>query len=107
MKRKVTIPLLALASVVFCGAELTQTLKDSNAGFFSAFLASFMLILGSEVGDKTFFIAAIMSMRNSHTLVFAGAISALVLMTVLSAGMGMWQILVHLPSFRGAFTCVS
>ena len=89
MMRKVTIPLLMLASGVFCSVDVTQTAKDSNSGFFSAFLASFMLILGSEVGDKTFFIAAIMSMRNSHTLVFAGAISALVLMTVLSAGMGM------------------
>ena len=30
-----------------------------GAGFFPAFIASFLLILGSEVGDKTFFIAVI------------------------------------------------
>ena len=38
----------------------------------------------SELGDKTFFIAAILAMRHSRLLVFGGAISALGLMTVLS-----------------------
>ena len=38
----------------------------------------------SELGDKTFFIAAILAMRHSRMLVFAGAIAALGLMTVLS-----------------------
>ena len=38
----------------------------------------------SELGDKTFFIAAILAMRHSRMLVFGGAIAALGLMTVLS-----------------------
>ncbi|EFA02700.1 putative divalent cation/proton antiporter TMEM165 [Tribolium castaneum] len=59
-----------------------------NFGFIHAFVASFSVILVSEIGDKTFFIAAIMAMRHPRTTVFAGAISALALMTVLSALFG-------------------
>lgn len=39
----------------------TQTPK-TNLGFIHAFIASFSVIIVSEIGDKTFFIAAIMSM---------------------------------------------
>jgi putative Ca2+/H+ antiporter (TMEM165/GDT1 family) len=46
------------------------------------------MILISEIGDKTFFIAAIMAMRNPRGVVFAGAIGALAVMTVLSAALG-------------------
>lgn len=42
----------------------------------------------SEVGDKTFFIAALLSMRHGPGLVFAGALSALAGMTVLSVAVG-------------------
>ena len=38
-----------------------QTPK-TNLGFIHAFIASFSVIIVSEIGDKTFFIAAIMSM---------------------------------------------
>lgn len=54
-----------------------------------AFIASFSVIIVSELGDKTFFIAAIMAMRHPRLTVFAGAIAALALMTVLSAVFGM------------------
>ncbi|CAK0783390.1 hypothetical protein CVIRNUC_006589 [Coccomyxa viridis] len=53
-----------------------------------AFLKSWGMILLSEIGDKTFFIAAIMAMKNSRRVVFAGALGALAAMTVLSAVMG-------------------
>lgn len=56
--------------------------------FASAFLASTSMIIVSEFGDKTFFIAAIMAMRNSRLEVFSSAIAALALMTILSAAMG-------------------
>lgn len=58
-------------------------------GFVHAFVASFSVIIVSELGDKTFFIAAIMAMRHPRLTVFAGAIGALALMTVLSAVFGM------------------
>jgi len=56
--------------------------------FVSAFVASISMILVSEFGDKTFFIAAILAMKNNRWEVFSAAIAALALMTVLSAGMG-------------------
>lgn len=46
------------------------------------------VILASEIGDKTFFIAAVLAMRNPRLTVFAGAIGALATMTVLSAALG-------------------
>lgn len=55
-----------------------------SLGFVHAFIASISVIIVSELGDKTFFIAAIMAMRHSRITVFTGAISALALMTVLS-----------------------
>jgi len=61
---------------------------DSTLSFWHAFVASISVILVSEIGDKTFFIAAIMAMRHSRVTVFAGALSALFLMTVLSATLG-------------------
>jgi Ca2+/H+ antiporter, TMEM165/GDT1 family len=46
--------------------EIMTTLEPpkagSNLGFIHAFIASFSVIIVSEIGDKTFFIAAIMSM---------------------------------------------
>lgn len=54
----------------------------------TAFTAGLLLITVSELGDKTFFIAAILAMRHSRRLVFAGAIAALAAMTVLSVLLG-------------------
>lgn len=52
------------------------------------FMLSFLMIIVSEVGDKTFLIAAIMAMKHSRLVVFAGAFSSLFLMSVLSAFLG-------------------
>jgi putative Ca2+/H+ antiporter (TMEM165/GDT1 family) len=57
-------------------------------GFIEGFLKSWGVILASEIGDKTFFIAAIMAMRHARLTVFAGAMAALAAMTVLSAALG-------------------
>ena len=46
------------------------------------------MILFSEVGDKTFLVAALMAMRHDRKTVFSAAFSALVTMTVLSAVLG-------------------
>ncbi|AFY53858.1 putative membrane protein [Rivularia sp. PCC 7116] len=54
----------------------------------TAFISGFLLITVSEIGDKTFFIAMILAMQHSRRLVFAGAISALAAMTMLSVGVG-------------------
>jgi len=71
--------------------------SSGNAGgLFAAFTSSFLMILTSEIGDKTFFIAAIMSMTHNRVTVFSGAICALAVMTILSAAMG-WTIPNLLP----------
>ncbi|KAK9919250.1 hypothetical protein M0R45_027859 [Rubus argutus] len=61
---------------------------DSGLGIFDAFVASFSMILVSEIGDETFIIAALMAMRHPKSIVLSGALSALVVMTVLSTGLG-------------------
>ena len=62
--------------------------KSIDYGFIHAFVASISVIIVSELGDKTFFIAAIMAMRHPRLTVFSGAIAALGLMTVLSVFLG-------------------
>lgn len=66
----------------------TANTKVADVSFLHAFIASISVILVSEIGDKTFFIAAIMSMTNPRLIVFLGAILALVIMTILSAVFG-------------------
>lgn len=46
------------------------------------------MILFSEIGDKTFLVAALMAMKHDRMVVFTAALSALVAMTVLSAMLG-------------------
>jgi len=46
------------------------------------------MILVSEVGDKTFLVAALMAMKHDRMVVFSAAFSALITMTVLSAVLG-------------------
>lgn len=61
-----------------------EEVSISDLGFTHAFIAALSVIIVSELGDKTFFIAAIMAMRHSRLVVFAGAILALIVMTILS-----------------------
>ena len=42
----------------------------------------------SEIGDKTFFIAALLAMRRGRAIVMAGAVAALALMTGISVALG-------------------
>ncbi|CEG41776.1 uncharacterized protein PHALS_12105 [Plasmopara halstedii] len=56
--------------------------------FWSGFVSGILTIWATEIGDKTFFIAAILSMKQDRIVVFAGAIGALIVMTVLSVAMG-------------------
>lgn len=64
---------------------------DADAGVvqpFHSLILAFTMIIFSEIGDKTFLVAALMAMRHPRLLVFSAAFSALVVMTVLSAVMG-------------------
>ena len=78
-----------------CHCTITNALKhrsESAAGLLGdnqireGFVSGFLLILFSELGDKTFFIAVLLAVkyRQSQGLVFAGAFGALAAMTVIS-----------------------
>jgi len=55
---------------------------------FKTLFQSFSMIIVSEIGDKTFLIAAILAMRHPRMVVFAGALGSLIVMSILSAAMG-------------------
>ncbi|SMN19596.1 similar to Saccharomyces cerevisiae YBR187W GDT1 Putative protein of unknown function [Maudiozyma saulgeensis] len=55
---------------------------------FNSFLMSTSMIIFSEIGDKTFLISALMSMRHPRWLVFTASSSSLAIMTILSGLLG-------------------
>ncbi|VVA94507.1 unnamed protein product [Arabis nemorensis] len=58
------------------------------ASLVQGFTKSLAMTFLSEIGDKTFFAAAILAMRYPRRLVLAGCLSALIVMTILSATIG-------------------
>ena len=58
--------------------------KISETGFYQAFSLVFL----SEIGDKTFFIAGLLSMKTSKFTSFVGSMGALIAMTVISVLIG-------------------
>lgn len=68
--------------------EAHEKKRIDHSGFGAAFISGILTIWATEVGDKTFFIAAILSMRHDRSIIFAGAIGALIVMTVLSVALG-------------------
>ncbi|KAH8908244.1 UPF0016-domain-containing protein [Coniochaeta sp. PMI_546] len=66
-------------------------IEDEQEGIirpFHSFILSLTMILFSEVGDKTFLVAALMAMKHDRLVVFSAAFSALITMTILSAVLG-------------------
>ncbi|KAH8981568.1 hypothetical protein EDB86DRAFT_425104 [Lactarius hatsudake] len=61
---------------------------EAEEGTVHGFVQAFSMIIVSEIGDKTFLIAAILAMRHPRLIVFAGALGSLVVMSILSAAMG-------------------
>ena len=91
----------SISSLLTVPDDLTAEVdKDASIGFDLESLTrgtdfvhgcwnSLLVILVTELGDKTFFIAAIMAMRYGRGIVYAGAMGALGLMHVLSCMMGL------------------
>jgi putative Ca2+/H+ antiporter (TMEM165/GDT1 family) len=50
----------------------------------TSFILSFLMIMVSENGDKTFLITAILAMKHSRMVVFAGAFASMLIMSVFS-----------------------
>ncbi|KZT00891.1 UPF0016-domain-containing protein [Laetiporus sulphureus 93-53] len=67
---------------------LDDTAPELDEGAFRVFVRSFAMIIVSEIGDKTFLIAAILAMRHPRLVVFLGALCSLVVMSFLSAELG-------------------
>jgi Ca2+/H+ antiporter, TMEM165/GDT1 family len=67
----------------------------SKSQMFESFTKGLLLIGFSELGDKTFFITAILAMRHPRRWVLTGAIAALAAMTIISVLMG--QAVSHFP----------
>lgn len=65
--------------------ELFLSRSIRGGSFAAGFLSSLVSILCSELGDKTFIIAALLSMKHNHLVVFTGSMCALTLMTIMSA----------------------
>lgn len=62
--------------------------QDDLQDLEQSLLISLLMIIVSEIGDKTFLIAAIMAMKHSRLVVFSAAFSSLAIMSVLSAFLG-------------------
>lgn len=70
-------------------SSLDENKKNkADVSFMHAFIAALSMIIVTELGDKTFFIAAIMAMNHPRVTVFAGAMFALTAMHVMSALFG-------------------
>lgn len=93
----------AIAGIAFAIDSTTGSTAGSNAGEtfsntgskivedhegFNSFLIALSMISLSEIGDKTFLIAALMAMRHSALFVLSSAFSSLAIMTVLSGIIG-------------------
>lgn len=62
--------------------------KSTDYDFIHALVVTILFIFISETCDKTFFIITIMAMRHSLLIIYTGAMSALIAMTIISALLG-------------------
>lgn len=74
---------IPLVSAALDSSTLVEKLTSS--GFFQAF----SLVFVSEIGDKTFFIAALLAAKTSRLISFTGSVGALAVMTVLAVLLGL------------------
>ncbi|KAJ2809097.1 GCR1-dependent translation factor 1 [Coemansia guatemalensis] len=81
-------PLSGAAAAPEAFATTEATLAPGVAMASDSFIASILMIFVSEIGDKTFLIAAILAMSNPRLTVFLAASSALWIMSILSAFLG-------------------
>eukprot|EP01031_Cornospumella_fuschlensis_P038043 gene38043-46224_t len=102
MKRKVdgvnraVLPVASIAAASALAVVLGQPamasasagLANVNAAADQGFLQSFLLIFVSELGDKTFFIAALLAAKYGKLVSFTGSMGALAAMTIISVVIG-------------------
>lgn len=85
-----------ISFIVLVSPVIGESVKDATNSIepsaptspFEALYMSFSMILISEIGDKTFLLAALMAMKHPRMIVFTASASALILMTFLSGLLG-------------------
>ena len=87
-----TAAALLLTSNAAGAIDLAATAERSSTWFTSltetGFYQAFSLVFLSEIGDKTFFIAGLLTMKTSRLISFVGSLGALAVMTVISVVIG-------------------
>jgi len=68
------LPWLAAINHTSLFSRTLSSVDNDPAGFWGPFFNSLSMIMVTEIGDKTFFIAAVMAMRYDRSVVFSGAI---------------------------------
>ena len=92
-------PMSALAALTLFGLPVASNAMSISMGgtSYSAWLSSltdsgfyqaFSLVFLSEIGDKTFFVAALLAAKLSRVISFVGSLGALAVMTVISVIIG-------------------
>lgn len=69
--------------------QTTEPGSEKSNKWFAGFSKTCLMILSMEIGDKTFFIGAILAMSHNRWLVFLGSVLALVVMCVISCAIGL------------------
>lgn len=79
-------PIAEITSIAGGASASTSAWLDSlsDSGFYQAFSLVFL----SEIGDKTFFVAALLAAKLSRFISFVGSLGALAVMTVISVIIG-------------------
>lgn len=67
---------------------LARSWTGDGDTFIPSFVNALIMIVATELGDKTFFVAAIMAMKHPRAVVFGASMAALGLMHFLSVGIG-------------------
>ena len=94
---------LAVAALLCAGAACIPQIREPALELLtsipspSGFVESLTLIFMSELGDKTFFIAALLAMRVGRAIAFFGSVISLGFMTVISVGIGL--LFAQVPQF--------
>ena len=88
--RPVLLGVTATVIATFAGLYMTTGSLAGVASLLttSGFSAALALIFFSEIGDKTFFIAALLAMEFGRLRAFTGSMLALGLMTIISVSIG-------------------
>lgn len=87
-----TLPAHASLDIASITGGATDLAAKTNSWFSSltetGFYQAFSLVFLSEIGDKTFFIAGLLSMKTNRFISFVGSIGALAAMTIVSVVIG-------------------